>query len=119
MVGGVVSAKVMCCVQVEVWLPLLMAIQVRSMPVRPVQLAGVVTSVKVTVAVPPPQSALAVATPVLLVAVDSPHCNCRSSGQSRSGAPVFSTVTVFWQARLQVLVSVTVRLSVNEPALLV
>src|ERR1043166_2797693 len=93
MSGGVLSTKVMCWIQLDVWPPLLTAVQVRSTPAKPPQLAGVATSAKVTVALPPPQSALAVATPVLFVSVDSPHCNCRSRGQVRSGAPVLTTVT--------------------------
>src|SRR5439155_10321753 len=95
----------------------LVADQMRSMPAWPVQLVGAATSVKLIVALPPPQLPLAVATPVLFVPVDSPHCNCRAGGQLSRGAPASMTVTINWQALLlHWLVSVTVKLSVNEPA---
>src|SRR5437867_12881819 len=117
MAGSVLSANRMCWVQIEVWPLRLVADQMRSMPARPVQFVGVATSVKLIVALPPPQLPLAVAMPVLFVLVGSPHCNCRSGGQLSRGAPASMTVTVNWQALLlHWLESVTVKLSVNEPA---
>src|ERR1041385_8943637 len=99
-VGGVVSTKVMCWVQIDDWAPFV-AVQMRLMPARPVQLAGVTTSVKLMVALPPPQFPLAVAVPVLLVAVESPHCNCLSPVHAINGAPGLTTVTVVWHALLR------------------
>src|ERR1041384_4422901 len=88
----------------------------RSRPARPVQLVGVVTSVKVMVPLSPRQSPVAVALPVLEGSVDSPHCNCLSIGQVRSGAPASITVTACWHVLLlHWLVSVTAKLRVNEP----
>src|ERR1043166_5343599 len=93
MLGGVVSTNVMCCVQIEVPPPGSVAVQMRSMPARPVQLVGVATSVNVIVGLPL-QPATAVAAPVVFVAVESPHCNCRSAGQRTCSVPMPVTVTV-------------------------
>src|SRR5438093_10408121 len=68
--------------------------QVRSIPALPVQFAGVAASVKVIITVPP-QLSVAVAEPVLLVSVDSPHWRCLSGGQVITGA-VFSTKFRCW-----------------------
>src|SRR5437867_4141232 len=114
MAGGVLSAKLMCWVQTDDWPLMLVAVQMRSMPVRPVQLAGVATSEWVMVALPPPQLPVAVAVPVLDGSVDSPHCNCLSTGHVRTGAPVSMTVIVFWHVLAQPLALVIVRLNVNE-----
>ena len=91
--GAVLSTKMMCWVQIADWPPLLVAVQMRLMPARPVQFAGVATSVKVRVTLPPPQASLAVARPVLFVVVDSPHCKNLSSTHVRSGVPAFTTAT--------------------------
>src|SRR5437867_2722883 len=88
------------------------------MSALPVQLVRVASSANATGTLPPPQPPLAVAVPVLLVKVDSPHCNCRSSGQTKIGAPPSVTVTASWQVLLlQLVASVTSRLKVNEPGL--
>ncbi len=60
------------------------AFHVRSIPVSPEQLAVEDASEKVIVALPP-QLTVAVASPVLEVLVDWPHCNCLSGGQVITG----------------------------------
>src|SRR5881396_3828598 len=92
--GGVVSTKVMCWTQVAMLPQLSVAVQVRSMPALPVQLAGVGASLKVMPG-SPPQLSVAVARPVLLGSVESPHCNCLSGGQVITGA-VVSTKVMCW-----------------------
>jgi hypothetical protein len=80
-VGGVVSAKVMCCTQLSVLVHSSVAVHVRSMPALPVQFAAVAASEWVIVTVPPHASPSAVALPVLLGAVESPHASTLSAGQ--------------------------------------
>src|SRR5437867_8102265 len=92
--GGVVSTKVMCWTQVAMLPQLSVAVQVRSMPALPVQLAGVGASLKVMPG-SPPQLSVAVARPVLLGSVESPHCNCLSGGQVITGSGV-STKVMCW-----------------------
>src|SRR5213596_3525999 len=73
--GGVVSTKVMCCTHVDMFPQPSVAFHVRSMPATPVQLAGVAASLDVIVT-GAEQLSVAVAVPVLLGAVEAPHCNC-------------------------------------------
>src|SRR5216117_2485653 len=84
MLGGVVSAKVMCCTQVLMLPQASVAFQVRSMPGWPVQLAAVPASVKVMVTVWP-QLSVAVALPVLAGAVEPPQASTLSAGQVMTG----------------------------------
>src|SRR6266545_1063087 len=89
--GGVVSAKVMCWTHVAaLWQPS-SAFQVRSMPALPAQSAVVGASVCVIVT-GWPQLSVAVATPVLLGSVESPHANTLSSGQVMTGGVVSAKV---------------------------
>src|SRR6266542_1197072 len=73
------------------------------MPALPVQLAGVASSVKVTFG-SPPQLSVAVALPVLLGSVESPHAKTLSPGQVILGAVVSAKlmcctqVLTLWQA---------------------
>src|SRR5438128_8716703 len=69
MFGAVVSAKLMCCMQLLVLWQASDAYQVRSMPSLPVQLAAVGASVCAMVTVPPQLSPVEVALPVLLGSV--------------------------------------------------
>src|SRR2546426_7358488 len=80
MTGGVVSTKSMCWTQVAVLPHPSVAFQVRSIPATPAQPAGVPASVEL-ISTTPPQLSLAVADPVLLGPVLSPHCSCLSGGQ--------------------------------------
>src|ERR1041385_5949575 len=115
MLGGVVSTNVMCCVQIEVPPPGSVAVQMRSMPARPVQLVGVATSVNVIVGLPL-QPATAVAAPVVFVAVESPHCNCRSAGQRTCSVPMPVTVTVCVQLLVLPCTSTAVQSTVLVPS---
>src|ERR1043166_6662014 len=115
MLGGVVSTNVMCCVQIEVPPPGSVAVQMRSMPARPVQLVGVATSVNVIVGLPL-QPATAVAAPVVFVAVESPHCNCRSAGQRTCSVPLPVTVTVCVQLLVLPCTSTAVQSTVLVPS---
>src|SRR6059036_1612547 len=115
MLGGVVSTKLMCCVQIEAPPPGSVAVQMRSTPARPVQLVGVATSIKLMVGLPL-QPARAVAAPVLFVAVESPHCNCRSAGQRTCSVPVPVTVTVCVQLLVLPCTSTTVQITALVPS---
>src|SRR5438477_6485927 len=82
--SGVSSAKVICWTQ-ALYLPQAsVAFQVRSIPALPVQLAAVAASVYAMVTAPPKLS-VAVAVPVLLGAVESPHARTLSAGQVIAG----------------------------------
>src|SRR5438552_4481536 len=91
MLGGVVSAMVMCCTQVLMLPQVSVAFQVRSMPGWPVQLAAVPASVKVIVTVWP-QLSVAVALPVLAGAVESPQAITLSAGQVMTGGVLSAKV---------------------------
>src|SRR5881394_1682540 len=89
--GLVVSSKVMCWTQLALFWQASTAVQVRSMPALPVQLAAVGASLKL-IAMGCPQLSVAVATPVLLVPVESPQANTLSAGQVITGLVVSSKV---------------------------
>src|SRR6266536_6133065 len=89
--GGVVSAKVMCWTQVATLWQASSAIQVRSMPALPVQLAAVGASLCVIVTAWP-QLSVALAKPVLLGSVESPQAKALSSGQVITGGVVSAKV---------------------------
>src|SRR5436309_1821543 len=87
MVGGVVSTKVMCWTQVAVLPQPSVALQVRSIPGTPVQLAAVAASAN-AIATGAWQLSVAVAEPVRPGSVGSPHWSCRSAGQVIVGGVV-------------------------------
>src|SRR5438093_794070 len=91
MVGGVVSTKVIVCTQPLVLPQESVACQCRAMPGLPVQLAAVGASVKVMAGLPP-QLSVAVATPVLLVPVESPQASTLFIGQVITGSVVSAKV---------------------------
>ena len=91
LVGGMVSTKVMCWTQVTMLPQVSVAFQVRSMPAFPVQLAEVAASVWLIVGLPP-QLSVAVAEPVSLGSVESPHWSCLSAGQVITGGVVSTKV---------------------------
>src|SRR6266496_1435161 len=101
--GGVVSAKVRCWTHVATLWQASSAFQVRSMPGLPAQLAAVGASLCVMVT-GWPQLSVAVAKPVLLGSVESPHSRTRSSGQVMTGGVVsaklmcWTHVATLWQA---------------------
>src|SRR5437867_2372302 len=94
MVGGVVSTNVMCWTQVAVLPQPSVAFQVRSIPARPVQPAGVPMSVK-TMVTGATQLSVAVAEPMTVGSVELPHWSCLSGGQVITGG-VVSTKTMCW-----------------------
>src|SRR5256885_17071472 len=77
----------MCWVQLAELLQVSVAVQMRSTPAWPVQLA-VAESLSVIVGLPP-QLSVALAVPLLATLVDWPHCSCASAGQLIAGAVVF------------------------------
>src|SRR6185369_16128231 len=82
MLGAVVSAKVMCCTQLAVLPAPSVAVQVRSMPAWPVQLAAVGASLWLIVTVEGSGQPFAVVgVPVLLGLVESPQASTLSAGQ--------------------------------------
>src|SRR6187399_1429972 len=96
------------------WLPQAsVAVQVRSIPAWPVQLAAD-TSVCVIVGVPPPQLSVAVAVPVFDGSLEAPHWRAASAGHVITGAVVSTTVTVFVQVLVQPAAFVIVRPSMND-----
>src|SRR5437762_8301400 len=107
----------MCWTQVAVLPHASVAFQVRSIPGTPAQPAGVPASVEL-IHTTPPQLSLAVAEPVLLGAVESPHCSCLSGGQLMTGG-VVSTKSMCW-TQVAVLphpsVALQVRLIPGTPA---
>src|SRR5256885_16769386 len=76
----------MCWVQLAELLQVSVAVQTRSTPAWPVQLA-VAVSLCVIVGLPP-QLSVALAVPLLATLVDWPHCRCVSAGQLIAGAVV-------------------------------
>src|SRR5438876_10171049 len=80
----------MCWVQLAELLQASVAVQTRSTPAWPVQLA-VAVSLKVIVGLPP-QLSVALAVPLLATLVDWPHCSCASAGQLIAGAVVSRSV---------------------------
>src|SRR5438132_13040059 len=74
----------MCWVQLAELLQVSVAVQKRSTPAWPVQLA-VAVSLCVIVGLPP-QLSVALAVPLLATLVDWPHCSCVSAGQLIAGA---------------------------------
>src|SRR2546423_1510770 len=92
------------------------AVQVRSIPGLPAQLAAVSASLKVTITAPS-QLSVAEAWPVLAGSVESPHCNCLSGGQLMEGG-VLSTKVICWtqvEELLQASVAVQVRAMPGSP----
>src|SRR5919197_984424 len=86
--------KVMCWRQVAVLPQPSVAVQVRSIPATPVQLAGVPASANVIVT-GAAQLSVAVAEPVLPGSVEAPHWSCWSGGQVMVGG-VVSTKMMCW-----------------------
>src|SRR5881628_3213397 len=95
-VGAVVSTNVRCWTQVALLPQPSVAVQVRSMPARPVQLAFVPASANVIVT-GAWQLSVAVAEPVWPGSVGSPHWSWRSGGQVIVGAVVSTNVRCWTQ----------------------
>ena len=91
-VGAVVLVKVMDCTQLAELPEASVAVHVREMPARPVQLTGPAASVYVTFGLGS-QVSVAVAVPVLLTLVDWPHVTVTFAGQEIAGGVVSCTIT--------------------------
>src|SRR6266542_3999534 len=117
MAGGVVSTKERCWTQVARLPQASVAFQVRSMPARPAQSAGVAASMKLIVTIPA-QLSVAVAEPVWAGSIRSPQLSCRLAGQEMAGGVVSMKVRCWTQvARLpQASVAFQVRSMPARPA---
>src|SRR5436309_915701 len=116
MVGGVVSAKVMCWRQVAVLPQPSVAVHVRSIPGTRVQLAAVAASASV-ITTGAAQLSVAVAEPVLPGSVEAPHWSCLSGGQVMVGGVVSTKVMCWRQVAVlpQPSVAVQVRSTPERP----
>src|SRR5947199_91382 len=103
--------------QVEVLPQPSVAVQVRSIPGTPVQLAAVAASANV-IATGAAQLSVAVAEPVLEGSVEAPHWSCRSGGQVMVGGVVSMKMMCWTQVAVlpQPSVAVQVRSIPGTPA---